>query len=67
MVRDPNQGFTQPLVATGARLLVVPCVILRPASADLPIDAPDEILSDLSEALSESLRGELIKLAGENA
>jgi hypothetical protein len=67
MVRDPNQSFTQPLTATGARTLVVPCVILRPVTADANVDAPDEILSDLIETLSESLRGELIKRAGENA
>jgi hypothetical protein len=67
MVRDPAQGFTQPLVATGARLLTVPCVIVRPATADDDIDAPDEAISDLMEALAESLRGELIKRAGENA
>lgn len=67
MVRDPNQAFTQPLTATGSRSLTVPCVIVRPASADTDIDAPDELLSDLSESLSESLRGALIKMAGENA
>lgn len=67
MVRDPNQSFTQPLTATGTRSLVVPCVILRPATADTAIDAPDEIISDLNETLSESLRGQLIKMAGENA
>ncbi len=67
LVRDPNQGFTQPLIATGQRLLTVPCVILRPATADSAVDAPDELVSDLVETLGESLRGELIKRAGENA
>lgn len=64
MVRDPNQAFTQPLTATGARSLVVPCVVLRPATADTAVDAPDEIISDLEDALSEALRGQLIQIAG---
>lgn len=67
MVRDPNQNFTQPLTAIGQRLLTVPCVILRPLTADTAVDAPDELISDLIETLGESLRGELIKRAGENA
>lgn len=64
MVRDPNQSFTVPLTATGARLLVVPCAILRPATADTNIDGPEEVVSDLIEALSEALRGQLVKTAG---
>lgn len=67
MVRDPNQQFTIPLTATGTRSLVVPCVIVKPATADTDIDGPDEILSDLMEALSEALRGQLIQLAAEAA
>ena len=64
MVRDPNQQFSIPLTATGTRSLIVPCVIVRPATADTDIDGPDEILSDLSEALTEALRGQLIQIAG---
>lgn len=60
MVRDPNQAFTVPLTASGARRLVVPCVVVRPALADADIDAPEEIVSDLMAALSEALRGALI-------
>lgn len=67
MVRDPNQAFTIPLTATGTRSLVVPCVIERPSTADTAIDAPEEILSDLVDALSEALRGQLIQMAGEAA
>lgn len=65
MVRDPNQQFTIPLTATGTRSLVVPCVIVKPATADTDIDGPDEVLSDLMEALSEALRGQLIQLGTE--
>ena len=67
MVRDPAQAFTQPLTATGARALVTPCVVVKPATADTDIDAPDEILSDLQDALSEALRGHLIQIATEAA
>lgn len=56
LVRDPAQLYTEPLVATGARTLVIPCVPERPATADDPIDVPDVIGSDLVEALSEALR-----------
>lgn len=66
MVRDPNQLFSIPLTASGARQLVIPCVVERPALATDDVDAPDELLSDLVEALTEGLRGELIKLAGAN-
>lgn len=67
MVRDPNQAFTQPLTATGPRDLVVPCVIVRPSTADADIDGPEEVISDLQDALSEALRGVLIQVAGETA
>lgn len=66
MVREPNQQFAVPLTATGARTLVTPCVVQKPATAATAIDAPDEIISDLDEALSESLRGQIIKMAGES-
>jgi len=64
MVVDPKANFTQPLTATGSRLLVVPCVVLTPANADDDVDAPDELTSDLIEALTESLRGMMTKSAG---
>jgi hypothetical protein len=64
MVVDPNANFTQPLTATGTRTLVVPCVVTIPALATDDIDAPDEILSDISEALTEALRGQITKQAG---
>jgi hypothetical protein len=68
MVRDPNQQFAVPLTATGARTLVVPCVVVKPATAATAIDAPDEVISDLDEALSTVLRGELTsKIAGASA
>lgn len=67
MVRDPNQPFTIPLTPTGTRSLVVPCVIVRPATADTDIDGPEEVISDLQDALSEALRGQLIQLAGATA
>ena len=67
MVRDPQQAFTQPLTATGARALVVPCMIIKPATANTAIDGPEEALNDLEDALSEALRGQLIRLAREAA
>jgi len=66
-VIDPQVAFTVPLVTTGARTLTIPCVVVKPATATTNIDAPDEILSDLQEALSEALRGQLPKAAGEAA
>lgn len=66
MVRDPNQSFSIPLTATGVRTLVIPCVVEAPTVATDEVDAPDELLSDLIEALTESLRGELIRIAGEH-
>lgn len=65
LVRDPNQQFAVPLTASGTRTLVTPCVVVKPALATDEIDCTDEILSDLDEALSESLRGQIIKMAGE--
>lgn len=65
VVREPNQQFVVPLTATGARTLVVPCTVVKPALATDQIDCPDEILSDLDEALSEVLRGQIAKMAGE--
>ena len=65
MVIDPGQSFTQPLIASGQRTLVVPCSVVKPASATDDIDATDEVISDLDEALSEALRGVLTtKAAG---
>lgn len=67
VVREPNQQFVVPLTASGARTLVVPCAVVKPATATTAIDCPDEILSDLDEALSEVLRGQISKVAGANA
>lgn len=64
LVREPGQQFVVPLTATGARTLVTPAVVVKPATASTAIDCPDEILSDLDEALSEALRGQIVKLAG---
>lgn len=64
MARDPGQQFAVPLTASGARTLVTPCVVVKPATATTAIDCPDEILSDLDEALAEALRGQIAKLAG---
>lgn len=67
MVRDPGQAFTVPLTATGSRALVVPCEIVRPATADSDIDGPEDVLVELLAALTETLRGKLIRIAGEAA
>ena len=67
VVREPNQAFVVPLTASGARTLVVPCVVVKPAAATDQIDCPDEILSDLDEALSEVLRGQISKITGASA
>lgn len=65
MVRDPGQAFAVPLTASGARSLITPCVVVKPALATDDVDAPDEVISDLDEALAESLRSEiLVKTAG---
>jgi hypothetical protein len=64
---DPNVGFTDPLTTTGARNLIVPCFVVKPAAATDPMDCPDQIVSDLTEALSNALRGEMAKVAGEAA
>lgn len=64
VVREPNQAFVVPLTATGARTLVVPCAVVKPTLATDQVDCPDEILSDLDEALSEVLRGQIAKIAG---
>jgi hypothetical protein len=66
-VIDPNVGFTVPLVTTGTYTLTIPSVVIKPATATTNVDAPDEIISDLEEALSEALRGMLPKAAGEAA
>lgn len=63
-VIEPNGSFTEPLTATGARTLVVPAVVERPADPDDDIDAPSEIISDLDEALANALRGQIIKEVG---
>lgn len=66
-VIDPSAAFAVPLTATGARTLMIPCVVEKPATATTAIDCVDEILSDLDEALSEALRGALTtKTAGAN-
>jgi len=65
LVREPNQQFVVPLTATGARTLITPCVVTKPALATTDVDAPDVIISDLTEALSEALKGQLATVAGE--
>lgn len=64
-VIDPNGNFTSPLTALGTRSLTVPCVVVKPATATTDIDAPNEILSDITEALSNAIRGASSKAAGE--
>ena len=64
-VIEPNTGFAVPLTATGPRTLVVPCQVVKPASATTEVDAPDVVISDLVEALSEALRGQLVTATGE--
>ncbi len=67
VVREPNQAFVVPLTAIGARTLVTPCAVVKPTLATDQVDCPDEILSDLDEALSEVLRGQISKIAGASA
>jgi len=62
-VIDPNVGFTVPLTTAGARTLVVPCVVVAPAAYTDDVDCPDELISDLVDALSEALRGAMPKAA----
>jgi len=61
---EPNVAFSSPLTASGTRLLNTPCVVESPAAATDQMDCPAQVLSDLSEALSNALRGEMAKLAG---
>lgn len=67
LVIEPNAGLTIPLVATGARTLTVPCCVVKPAAATDDVDCPDSILSDLDEALADTLRGEIARIAGARA
>lgn len=65
VVREPNQQFVVPLTATGDRTLVIPCVVVKPTLATDDVDCAPEILSDIDEALSEVLRGQITsKIAG---
>ena len=64
-VIEPNAAYTDPLTATGARTLFIPCQVVKPATATTDVDAPDVIISDLIEALAEALRGQLVTVAGE--
>lgn len=64
-VVEPNANFTVPLIASGARTLTIPCVVIKPALSTDQIDATDEIISDLDEALANALRGAIIKESGE--
>lgn len=66
MVIEPNTNFTVPLTATGPRMLTVPCVVVKPDDPDDDVDGPEEIISDLMEGLSEALKGQISKTAGEN-
>jgi hypothetical protein len=63
---EPNTSFSSPLTASGNRLLNTPCVVESPAVASDDIDCPAQVLSDLTEGLSNALRGELSKVAGAN-
>lgn len=67
LVIEPNAGFAVPLVATGARTLTIPCCVVKPAAHTDDVDCPDAILSDLDEALSDTLRGEIARVAGARA
>ncbi len=66
VVCDPSVAFAVPLTTTGARSLTTPCYVVKPATFTTAVDAPPEVISDLSEALSDTLRGTLAKLAGAN-
>jgi len=67
VVCDPNVAFAVPLTTTGTRTLTTPCVVVKPATYTTAVDAPPEVISDLTEALSDTLRGTLSKMAGTNA
>jgi hypothetical protein len=56
-IYDPDAGFTDDM------LLVIPCAPIRPASATDPIDAIDEVMSDLVDVGAAMLRGELAKVS----
>lgn len=66
-VIDPNANFAVPLTAIGARTLTIPCAVQKPALPTDDVDCPEEIISNLIEGLTESLRGEVSKIAGEAA
>lgn len=63
-VVDPMIPFTVPLTGSGIRTLVIPCVVVKPTLSTDDVDCVDEILSDLDEALSNALRGSIVKEAG---
>lgn len=67
VVIEPNANFTVPLTASGTRTLVIPCAVVKPAAATDDVDCPEEVISDLTEALSETLRGQIAKVAGAGA
>ena len=66
-VIEPNASFADPLTASGARTLTVECIVEKPAAYTDQVDAVPEILSDLDEALANSIRGAIIKEAGATA
>lgn len=62
-VRDVGEEFTVPLTLAVDISVNVPCAPVRPAAATDPIDAVDEVLSNLVDVGAAFLRGELSKLA----
>ena len=63
-VIEPNGSFAVPLTATGARTLTAAMVVEKPTLYTDQVDTSEEMESDLIEALSEALRGQIIKQAG---
>ncbi len=64
---DPAVPFASPLTTTGTRLLTTPAVVEIPSNPADDLDCPSQVLSDLTEALSNALRGQMTKLAGQEA
>ncbi len=64
---DPAVAFASPLTTTGTRLLNTPAVVEKPTLSTDEVVCPSQVISDLTEALSNALRGTLTKQAGMEA
>lgn len=57
---EPNADYTDGAGLTGNRNLTCPRVPAVPASAATEVDAPEEIVNDITSILAEMIRGKLI-------